>query len=81
MSWHFETPSKVVHETGFSLTLEAGSWKDPSSLSPGIPSDMLVRDAALLLREGLIFASRKDRKVKKPEVRPVPGKNTLSLKR
>ena len=57
-TWRFLSPTLIEHETGFKLEVESGSWHDPEGLNPTIPEAMPVREAALLLREGLLFAAR-----------------------
>lgn len=83
-TWRFLSANSIEHDSGFRLELESGSWYDPLELNPVIPQDMSVRDAALLLREGLLFACR-HRKTR-PSRRAIEPKrqytaNTLSLKK
>jgi hypothetical protein len=83
-TWRFITSTVIEHESGFKLELESGSWYDPNELNPVIPDNMLVRDAALLLREGLLFASRncKTRPSKKTtDSTSNPSEYTLRLRK
>ena len=83
-TWRFLSATVIEHESGFRLELEAGSWHDPSELNPVIPDDMLVRDAALMLREGLLFAcrNRKTRPSRKTASRSAEeSANTLRLRK
>lgn len=83
-TWRFLSATLIEHETGFKLELESGTWNDPSELNPVIPENMLVRDAALLLREGLVFAcrNRKTRPSRKtPEKSRTESENTLRLRK
>lgn len=82
-SWRFLSATLIEHESGFKLELEAGSWQDPAELNPVIPDDMLVRDAALMLREGLLFAcrNRKTRPSRKTASKIVETANTLRLRK
>ncbi len=62
MAWQFKSPTEIVNSNGFRLVLEEGSWWEPTVLSPIIPDGIDVRQAALLMREGLIFACRRNRR-------------------
>ena len=57
--WIFHSSKVIEHTSGFRLELKAGSWEEPGALNPVIPENMPVREAALLIREGLVFACRK----------------------
>ena len=83
-TWRFLSANLIEHETGFKLELGSGSWNDPSELNPVIPENILVRDAALLLREGLVFAcrNRKMRLSRKPtDKSKTESENTLRLRK
>jgi len=83
--WTYLNNKIIEHRSGFRIQLQAGSWSNPSDLSPVNTTKVQPMEAARLLREGLAFAQENaipaDVSNFIPKRRRAQTANTLSLKR
>ncbi len=66
MNWHFSTDSMLIEkQSGYTISLLDGTWKEPISIEPKAPENMGAHEQARYMKAGFAFITSREKKKKR----------------